>query len=52
MAKEGVSITLDETILEQARQKAENDRRSLSAYIEMLLDEDLKNDDDVAIVTE
>lgn len=40
--KKTVSITLDEPVLEQARQQAEQQDRSLSSYINLLLREHLE----------
>ncbi len=40
--KEKISITIDEDILKQLRQDAENDDRSLSQYINLILKEHLK----------
>ncbi len=40
--KEKISITVDQDILEQAKQEAEKDDRSLSQYINLVLKEHLK----------
>lgn len=40
--KEKISITIDSDILEKARIKAEEDDRSLSQYINIVLKEHLK----------
>ena len=40
--KEKISITVDQDILEQAKQEAEKDDRSLSQYIHLVLKEHLK----------
>jgi len=41
--KEKISITIDSDLLEILRQKAEEDDRSLSQYINIILKEHLKN---------
>ena len=41
--KEKISITIDSDLLEQIRSKAENDDRSLSQYINLVLKEHIKN---------
>ena len=41
--KNKVSITLDEDIIEQIKQLAENDDRSFSQYINMILKEHLNS---------
>ncbi|MBE7032832.1 MAG: toxin-antitoxin system protein [Ruminococcaceae bacterium] len=41
--KEKISITIDSDILEKVRSKAENDDRSLSQYINLILKEHIKN---------
>lgn len=41
--KEKISITIDQDVIEQIRQEAENDDRSLSQYINIILKEHLKN---------
>lgn len=41
--KEKISITIDGDILEKIRIEAENDDRSLSQYINIVLKEHLKN---------
>jgi len=41
--KEKISITIDSDILEKVRNKAENDDRSLSQYINLILKEHIKN---------
>ena len=43
--KEKISITVDSDILEKIRCKAEEDERSLSQYINMILKKHLKNID-------
>lgn len=40
--KEKISITIDNDILEKIRIKAENDDRSLSQYINLVLKEHIK----------
>ena len=40
--KEKISITIDSDILEIVRNKAENDDRSLSQYINLILKEHIK----------
>ena len=40
--KEKISITVDQDVLEQAKQEAEKDDRSLSQYINLVLKEHLK----------
>lgn len=40
--KEKISITIDSDILEKARIEAENDDRSLSQYINMILKNHIK----------
>lgn len=40
--KEKISITIDSDIVEEIRIKAENDDRSLSQYINLILKEHLK----------
>lgn len=41
--KEKISITIDEDLLKELRKKAENDDRSLSQYINVVLKEHIKN---------
>lgn len=41
--KEKISITIDSDILEKVRNKAENDDRSLSQYINLILKEHIKD---------
>lgn len=41
--KEKISITIDADILQMLRNEAENDDRSLSQYINLVLKEHLKN---------
>ena len=41
--KEKISITIDQDVLEQLREKAEKDDRSLSQYINIILKEHLKS---------
>ncbi len=41
--KEKISITIDSDILEKIRIQAENDDRSLSQYINIILKEHIKN---------
>ena len=41
--KEKISITIDSDVLEKAREAAENDDRSLSQYINMVLKNHIKN---------
>lgn len=41
--KEKISITIDSDILEKIRNKAENDDRSLSQYINIILKEHIKH---------
>lgn len=41
--KEKISITVDSDILEKLRIEAENDDRSLSQYINLVLKEHIKN---------
>lgn len=40
--KEKISITIDSDILEQIRVRAENDDRSLSQYINLILKQHIK----------
>lgn len=40
--KEKISITIDSDILKQVRIEAENDERSLSQYINLVLKENIK----------
>lgn len=40
--KEKISITIDSDILEKVRNEAENDDRSLSQYINLILKEHIK----------
>ena len=40
--KEKISITIDNDILEKVRMEAENDDRSLSQYINLILKEHIK----------
>lgn len=42
--KEKISITIDSDILEKIKIKAEDDDRSLSQYINIILKEHLKSD--------
>lgn len=44
--KEKISITVDNDILEKIKIKAEDDDRSLSQYINLVLKEHLKNEND------
>ena len=44
--KEKISITIDWDILEKLRIEAENDDRSLSQYINLILKEHIKNNED------
>lgn len=46
--KSKVSITLDENIIEKVKQLAENDDRSFSQYINMVLKEHLNKIDKAA----
>lgn len=41
--KEKISITIDSDLLEKLRAEAENDDRSLSQYINLILKEYMKN---------
>lgn len=41
--KEKISITIDSDILEQIRAQAENDDRSLSQYINLILKQHIKS---------
>lgn len=41
--KEKISITIDSDILQKARQAAEDDDRSLSQYINLVLKEHIKS---------
>lgn len=41
--KEKISITIDSDILAKAREEAENDDRSLSQYINMILKNHIKS---------
>ena len=41
--KEKISITIDEDILQKIRNAAENDDRSLSQYINLILKEHIKS---------
>lgn len=41
--KEKISITIDSDILEKLREYAENDERSLSQYINLVLKKHLEN---------
>lgn len=41
--KEKISITIDSDLLEKLRAEAENDDRSLSQYINLILKEHMKN---------
>ena len=41
--KEKISITIDSDVLEKVRKKAENDDRSLSQYINLILKEHIKD---------
>lgn len=41
--KKRILITLPETIIEKAKKLAEEDRRTLSNYIEKLLEDTIKN---------
>ncbi len=43
--KEKISITIDSDILERIKVEAENDDRSLSQFINIILKEHLKNKD-------
>ncbi|MBR4335631.1 MAG: ribbon-helix-helix protein, CopG family [Clostridia bacterium] len=43
--KEKISITIDNDILEKLKQRAEEDDRSLSQYINLILKEYLKKSD-------
>lgn len=42
--KERISITIDWDVLEKVKEKAEEDDRSLSQYINLVLKEHLKKD--------
>lgn len=42
--KEKISITIDSDILEKIKTEAENDDRSLSQYINLILKEHLKSE--------
>ena len=44
--KEKISITIDSDILDKIKNQAENDDRSLSQYINLVLKEHLKNKQD------
>ncbi len=44
--KEKISITIDSDILEKIRIQAENDDRSLSQYINIILKEHIKKQND------
>ena len=44
--KEKISITIDSDILEKIKEKAEYDDRSLSQYINIVLKEHVKNNND------
>ena len=44
--KEKISITIDGDLVEILRQKAEEDDRSLSQYINLVLKEHIKNTND------
>ena len=44
--KEKISITIDSNIIEGIRKEAENDDRSLSQYINIILKEHIKNNKD------
>ena len=44
--KQRISITIDEDILEKIKILSENDDRSLSQYINLILKEHLKDKDD------
>ncbi len=44
--KEKISITVDGDILEKLRIEAENDDRSLSQYINLILKEHIKQNED------
>lgn len=41
--KEKISITIDSDLLEKIREEAENDDRSLSQYINIILKNHIKN---------
>ena len=41
--KEKISITIDGDLLEKLRKNAENDERSLSQYINIILKQHIKN---------
>lgn len=41
--KEKISITIDSDVLERAKTEAENDDRSLSQYINLVMKEHLRN---------
>lgn len=43
--KQKISITIDEDILQKIKELAENDDRSLSQYINLVLKEYLKDND-------
>ncbi len=43
--KEKISITIDSDIIERIREEAENDDRSLSQYINIILKEHIRNKD-------
>ena len=44
--KEKISITIDSDLLERIKQEAEEDDRSLSQYINMVLKQHIRNADD------
>ena len=43
--KQKISITIDEDILQKIKELAENDDRSLSQYINLILKDHLKDND-------
>lgn len=43
--KEKISITIDSDILEKIRTEAENDERSLSQYINLILKQHIKHNE-------
>jgi len=45
--KQKISITIDEDILQKIKELAENDDRSLSQYINLVLKEHLKDNDNI-----
>lgn len=49
--KQKISITIDEDILEKVKVLAENNDRSLSQYINLVLKEHLKNNENQYSIT-